>query len=82
MIPTFKLNPFCPLIEIEEGSSSSEDDLVKTDTGLMIANGCGCGKACIQSMDISTIQEHVDNLREMTKDEREMYIMGALQKVK
>jgi hypothetical protein len=40
--------------------------------------GCSCKKNCLQSFDIDDVYQQILSLREMSKDEKEMYVMGSL----
>ncbi|MES9882762.1 MAG: hypothetical protein ABW185_17990 [Sedimenticola sp.] len=64
-----------------DDEDGSDDEAVQTETLHKIATGCGCMKNCIKSINKTIIQSHVDNIREMTKDERDLYVMGALHKL-
>ena len=44
----------------------------------VIEKGCGCGKNCISTFSFSDIREHIISLFEMTKNEKEFYIMAKL----
>lgn len=75
--------PDMPEYDDQQNSESDEDEtsFPSTDTLTRVASGCGCVQNCVNNIDKSLIQTHVDNLREMTKDEKELYVMGALQKI-
>ncbi|XP_045209381.2 uncharacterized protein LOC123561207 [Mercenaria mercenaria] len=44
-------------------------------------NGCDCSKYCYNNFSERKILDHVLNLREMERNEKEMYIMGTIGKV-
>ncbi|KAJ8312014.1 hypothetical protein KUTeg_009387, partial [Tegillarca granosa] len=44
-----------------------------------IETGCKCLDSCLNKFSVDEIFHHILNLRELSKDEREMYIMGSLQ---
>ena len=65
--------------DVEDGGAiddDSDEDRVKIQKFLM--EGCGCNNICSTMLTVDRIHEHVLNVREMSKDERDMYIMGVI----
>lgn len=66
-----------------ENESSAETDAEENST-----NGpenedsfaCRCSRNCLETFSDSEIDENIFQLREMSKVEKEMFVMGALQK--
>lgn len=40
--------------------------------------GCGCKNKCVSIFSDDTLYSHILNMREMSKEEKDMYIMGSL----
>ena len=43
-----------------------------------LEEGCGCSKKCEQNIPFQEVRDHVLRLTEMTKGEKEIYIMARL----
>ncbi|XP_056011257.1 uncharacterized protein LOC130051943 [Ostrea edulis] len=56
----------------QEVSSLPEKDIEK------LTSGCACAKKCVERLDRKTVVEHIQNVRELSKCEKDIYIMGAL----
>ena len=41
-------------------------------------HGCGCKQNCISHLSDQTLYTHILDIREMTKEEKDMYVMGSL----
>ena len=41
-------------------------------------NGCGCQSKCLSMFNNGEIFEHILQMRELRKEEKDMYIMGKL----
>lgn len=72
-----------PLSIAECISSSSSDEYSEEETPSTDQSGfqCNCGKRCLSKMDRTSVEEHIMNIKEMTKDEKDLYVMGAVHKV-
>lgn len=68
--------------ETVRGTSDSSDNEEKEETEVVQENSvkCSCNKNCMDSFSKEDVQEHVFSLREMEKNEKEMFIMASLQK--
>ncbi|XP_062595667.1 uncharacterized protein LOC134257028 isoform X1 [Saccostrea cucullata] len=64
----------------DEGDINILDNPCTEDVKLrsLIEKGCGCAKNCISTFSFSDIREHVISLSEMTRNERDFYIMAKL----
>lgn len=77
----------------DDDTSSSEDEvsenlatLRNTDNDFQRVQsfnqrGCECTKKCSAKFTVEEIYDHILNVREMTKDEKELYIMGVVGEV-
>ena len=54
---------------------------MRDDLARKIPDGCMCPRSCLSSIPRACIEEHVLNLREMELEVKDMYVMGALDKV-
>ena len=54
------------------------DDIDRNRVHKMKENGCGCKMKCHSKLSEMQMYEHILNIREMSKEEKEMYVMGAL----
>ncbi|XP_060560643.1 uncharacterized protein LOC132720505 [Ruditapes philippinarum] len=66
-----------------EGEAEVDCDLPQNDEDvnritLYHKNGCGCKKNCIKQFTISDIFDHILNIREMEKQDKELYIMATV----
>lgn len=52
--------------------SLPEKDIEKLSTG------CTCSKKCFTRLERKVVIEHIQNVRELSKQEKNMYIIGAL----
>lgn len=43
-----------------------------------LIDGCGCQKKCSTKITEEVLYEHILNIRDMTKEEKEMYVMGVI----
>lgn len=55
-----------------------EDDPDVSKVRKYLRDGCGCKAQCAKLFSEQTLYFHILNMREMTKEEKELYIMGAL----
>ena len=63
----------------DEGEHEDDDECFTIFT---IADfECRCSVSCISQFEQSEIQEHIMNICEMTKEEKDMYLMGVLQPI-
>ncbi|XP_052249878.1 uncharacterized protein LOC127857516 [Dreissena polymorpha] len=58
----------------DDGDAFSQDDSIRR----FHESGCGCAKKCHEKFDASQIRTHILDTREMTREEKEMYIKGCL----
>lgn len=68
----------------QDGSPESDTDDPQSDIDNLediYYSGCGCSKNCFQQFTLCRIQENILSLREMAKNEKEMFIMGTLKKI-
>lgn len=72
-----------PDIEPPQDTITPQVSLGEEESDLQekVRTGCGCPQNCFSSIDDDTIVEHIYNLREMEKETKEMYLMGALIKI-
>ncbi|KAH3694624.1 hypothetical protein DPMN_082064 [Dreissena polymorpha] len=71
---------------VESSSDSNDDDdsydgdAFSQDNSIRRFHepGCGCAKKCHEKYDASLIRTHILETREMTREEKEMYIKGCL----
>ncbi|XP_060563753.1 uncharacterized protein LOC132723105 [Ruditapes philippinarum] len=66
-----------------EGEAEVDCDLPQNDEDVNIItlyhkNGCGCKKNCIKQFTVSDIFDHILNIREMEKQDKELYIMATV----
>ncbi|XP_060601134.1 uncharacterized protein LOC132754508 isoform X3 [Ruditapes philippinarum] len=66
-----------------EGEAEVDCDLPQNDEDvnritLYHKNGCGCKKNCIKQFTISDIFDHILTIREMEKQDKELYIMATV----
>ncbi|KAH3702264.1 hypothetical protein DPMN_077275 [Dreissena polymorpha] len=59
---------------IDIGDSFLQDDSIRR----FHESGCGCAKICHEKCDASQIRTHILDTREMTREEKDMYIKGCL----
>ena len=60
------------------GSSDDEFDSEKVKISKFLKDGCQCKLECSERLTKKMIQDNIYTVREMTKAEKEMYIMGTL----
>ena len=65
----------------EEENDRLSDDEEEGCTDESIGSGCNCQQKCLLNIPRDQIQDHIFNLREMDKESKDMYIMGALHRV-
>ena len=66
--------------ELLQQSSGSDCDVPQNDDDLMPFS-CKCLRNCLTHFERSELISHILNIRELNKDEKELMIMGVLQKV-
>ena len=65
--------------EVDFCSQASTQDELKNEIKMKMNSGCGCiGVDHYQNVDASTVYDHILSMRELTKDEHDMYLMGKL----
>ena len=70
--------------DIEQEHTRVEANLLQSDDPDLAkirnyhANGCGCKSHCVSQFSEQAMYTHILDMREMTKNEKEMYIMGSL----
>ena len=68
-----------------DGDDTVEDDANNSGNESPVSDGngrrCSCKVDCVDQFDKETVSSHILGLKEMDKNEKEMYIMGSLQKV-
>ena len=65
--------------EVQFCSQASTQDELKTEIKMKMNSGCGCtGTNHYQKLDASVIFDHILSMRELTKSEHDLYIMGKL----
>lgn len=60
------------ILQDQEVVSIPERDIDKLSTG------CTCSEKCFTRLERKVVIEHIQNVRELSKQEKDMYIMGAL----
>ncbi len=60
-------------------SQGSTVDELRQELDSEIRKGCGCGQNCLQKVDKVEAYRRILDLREITKNEKEMYIMGKIE---
>lgn len=63
--------------EGEETDHAEEDEDI-SHIKQLVKDGCSCKQECSNGIDVEKAFDHILSVREMTKEEKEMYIMGAL----
>lgn len=71
---------FVPEVLTSPGVSSSDDDDDDATNNSDLQIKCSCPKQCLNKFPKDLVENHIFNLREMEKETREAYIMGALDK--
>ncbi|XP_052778849.1 uncharacterized protein LOC128216328 [Mya arenaria] len=61
--------------------SEHDDDIPVVESCDTLATGCDCTSMCMDSIDREAAQAHIDNIRQYTKEEKDLYIMGALNRI-
>ncbi|XP_052820209.1 uncharacterized protein LOC128246041 [Mya arenaria] len=61
--------------------SEHDDDIPIVESCDTLATGCDCTSMCMDSIDREAAQAHIDNIRQYTKEEKDLYIMGALNRI-
>ncbi|WAR14581.1 hypothetical protein MAR_004686, partial [Mya arenaria] len=56
------------------------DESMQEPDEYMSTDDCRCKTTCMSLFDSDRIQEHILSVREMEKSEKELYVMGSLQK--
>ncbi|KAJ8303813.1 hypothetical protein KUTeg_018635 [Tegillarca granosa] len=80
LIDISSINDFLDEINPTENDLEVHDFNDNTDIlKCKIETGCKCLDSCLNKFSVDEIYHHILNLRELSKDEREMYIMGSLQ---
>lgn len=59
-------------------SQGSTADELRQELNSEVLKGCGCTQGCIRTVDIDAVYKHILDMREVTKNEKEMYIMGKI----
>ena len=54
------------------------DDIDRNRVHILKESGCGCKMTCHSNLTEIQMYEHILNIREMSKEEKEMYVKGAL----
>ncbi|KAH3800796.1 hypothetical protein DPMN_154439 [Dreissena polymorpha] len=67
----------------EDESSDSDPEQVLHECDELASlhkfmQGCGCKKHCAKNFSLGKIQEHVCTMRELSKEEKERFLMGVL----
>lgn len=60
-----------------DDNGDEEEDSIRT-VKEKVNRGCGCHFKCYEKFQIKEIIDHIFTMRELNKDEKEMYIMGKL----
>lgn len=60
-----------------DDNGDEEEDSIRTIKE-KVNRGCGCHFKCYEKFQIKEIIDHIFTMRELNKDEKEMYIMGKL----
>ncbi|XP_053389671.1 uncharacterized protein LOC128552653 [Mercenaria mercenaria] len=65
--------------QVDSENDDPQFDLDKLDS--VYDKGCGCSKNCFLQFSVEEIRSNIYNLRELTKTEKELLIMGTLKKI-
>ncbi|XP_052798591.1 uncharacterized protein LOC128230403 isoform X1 [Mya arenaria] len=74
-------NPMAAENVNEHVISEHDDDIPIVESCNTLATGCDCTAMCLDPIDREAAQAHIDNIRQYTKDEKDLYIMGALNRI-
>ena len=58
---------------------STTSQIDDTELASEFEKGCGCSERCYEQFDVSEVEEYRLSIKELTKTERDMFLMGKLQ---
>ena len=58
---------------------STTSQIDDTEVASEFEKGCGCSERCYEQFDVSEVEEYRLSIKELTKTERDMFLMGKLQ---